>query len=155
MVYRNRLGDTLLEACSFLMVIGAAIVLWKEYGRIADEVAVHYNIWGEPDVYGNKSTLIVLLIINSVTYLLLTVLNRYPHLFNFPVKVTEYNRDVLFFYGKRMIRVLKCQMVFVFSFLIIHPIYFSGTSITFTIWSCLLLIVFTTIYYTVKLHKYR
>ena len=64
--------------------------------RITKTLFIHY--------FKNKTTLIILLVISIVTYIGLTLLNKFPYIFSFPVKVTEQNRLILYKNATRMVQ---------------------------------------------------
>lgn len=99
--------DYMLEITALLSVL-AIIVLYIIYRIKAPEIVpIHYNIRGEVDGYGSADTLIMLPILSILTYVGMTILNKYPHIFNFPTVVTEQNALRLYKIATRMVRWLK------------------------------------------------
>jgi len=111
--------DYIVEIFSILSVLGS-IVLYVIYRINPPEVVpMHYNIHGEVDGYGgSKAVLIILPIINILTYAVLTILNKYPHIFNFPTAVTEENAFFLYKSSTRMVRQLKLLIALLIAFLV-------------------------------------
>jgi hypothetical protein len=97
--------------------LGIAL-LWASalfsYGRFPDQVPVHFSLSGQVDKWGDKSTTFLLPAIGTLIYSVLTWINRYPHLFNYPVRVTRENALIQYTRGTRLIRYLKTAMVFLF-----------------------------------------
>lgn len=52
---------------------------------------VHFGITGEPDAWGSSTAMFLLPILGTIFYLLLTILRRMPHKFNYPVPLSERN----------------------------------------------------------------
>jgi hypothetical protein len=99
--------DYMLEITALLSVL-AIIVLYIIYRIKAPEIVpIHYNIRGEVDGYGSADTLIMLPILSILTYVGMTILNKYPHIFNFPTVVTEQNALRLYKIATRTVRWLK------------------------------------------------
>ena len=114
--------DYIIEIAAFLSVL-VAIILYIIYWTKAPEVVpTHYNIHGEVDGYGSKATLLILPIITVVTYIGLTILNKYPHIFNFPATVTEQNALSLYKIATRFVRVLKLLLCLLFTYIIWHEV---------------------------------
>ncbi len=53
----------------------------------------------------------VMPILFTAIYIGLTYLERIPHLYNYPVEVTESNKQMQFLISTRMLRLLKVQIV--------------------------------------------
>lgn len=102
-------------------VLGWAFLgfLWwltaSNYRILPDTIPVHYNIAGEIDDTGSKATILVLPLITTLLFIGLTILNRYPHIFNYPVKITEQNALRQYSNAMMLIRVLKLVIVAVFT----------------------------------------
>ncbi|MNN12054.1 hypothetical protein D3C81_1250330 [compost metagenome] len=52
--------------------------------------------------------------ITTVLYVAMTIINRFPHLFNYPVKITEENALQQYTSASRLIRYLKFIVVVIF-----------------------------------------
>ncbi len=61
------------------------------YGQLPDQIPTHFNAAGQPDSYGEKSTLWFLVIAGIVIYSLILLVNRSPHLVNYSVPITDEN----------------------------------------------------------------
>jgi hypothetical protein len=59
----------------------------------------------------------ILPMIGLILYFGLTILNKYPYVFNYPVKVTNDNAEKLYIIGSRTIRLLKVVVSLSFAFL--------------------------------------
>ena len=78
-----------------------------QYSYLPDSVPIHFNTQGMPDDYGEKSTLLLLPIIGTFAYVLLTILNKFPHIFNFPNEITEENAPKMYKIATTMMRLIK------------------------------------------------
>jgi uncharacterized membrane protein len=114
--------DYTVEIFSFLVVLLTCIlfaILWIKAPQI---VPIHYNMTGVADSYGSKSSLISLFVTSIIIYIGMTVLNRYPHIFNFPVLVTSSNAYSLYKIAKRMLSVVKLLVCIMFLYLIYYEL---------------------------------
>ena len=72
--------DKFLKRIIWLFIIGPAVYLAIAWNDIPDTIAMHFNLKGEPDRYGNKNELIIMTIIlsavNVAVYLLLPQVYR-------------------------------------------------------------------------------
>jgi uncharacterized membrane protein len=65
--------------------LGYVLAVWS---GLPDRVPTHFTLSGKPDGWGGKNTLLLLPLIAVVMYGLLTILARFPRMFNYPVKPT-------------------------------------------------------------------
>ena len=111
--------DKVLEIFALSMILAMIIVPLILYSRLPERIPSHYNVSGEIDSYSNKISVFILPIICLlVVYLPITILQRFPHTFNFPVKVTERNADSLYVIGIRIIRYIKLLVIVIFVLLL-------------------------------------
>jgi hypothetical protein len=110
----------LLEVVS----LAALTVLFGETARavygaspLRGPIPTHFNAAGNPDAWGSASMLWLLPAIASVLYLLMTWVSRHPGAFNFPVRVTPFNRARLEVVALSMIAWLKLELVCFFALL--------------------------------------
>ena len=72
--------DTFLKRVIWLFIIGPAVYLAIVWNTIPETIAMHFNLKGEPDRYGNKNELIIMTLIltavNVAVYLLLPQVYR-------------------------------------------------------------------------------
>jgi uncharacterized membrane protein len=101
--------DWTLEILSlgFLVTIIVLPFIVADYSNISGPIPIHFNIYGQPDNYAGKWSLWLFPGIGIFIYLMLTFLNRYPNVFNFPVEKTEQNKKRLYYLATRLVRFLK------------------------------------------------
>lgn len=107
--------DKVLE----LLGWGVLLALWAwtgtSFSNLPDTIPTHFNAAGEADGFGSKASIIGLPVIATLFYIGLTLLNRVPHIFNFPTPVTQDNALSQYTNATRMIRYLKLILVLVFA----------------------------------------
>jgi uncharacterized membrane protein len=98
---------------------GVLLALWvwtgTNYSSLPDTIPTHFNAAGEADGFGRKASIVGLPLIATLLYIGLTLLNRVPHIFNFPTPVTQDNALRQYTNATRMIRYLKLILVLVFA----------------------------------------
>jgi uncharacterized membrane protein len=98
---------------------GVLLALWiwtgTSYSSLPDSIPTHFNAAGEADGFGRKASIVSLPLIATLLYVGLTILNRVPHIFNFPTPVTQDNALKQYTNATRMIRFLKLILVLVFA----------------------------------------
>jgi len=81
---------------------------------LPETIPTHYGFSGTPDAFGSKYTYIILPLIGTVLFFLLTVLNRYPWIFNYPSAITSENAPVKYRNATRALRLLKLFIQLIF-----------------------------------------
>jgi len=98
---------------------GVLLALWvwtgTSYSSLPDTIPTHFNAAGEADGFGTKASIVGLPIIATLLHIGLTLLNRVPHIFNFPTPITQENALRQYTNATRMIRYLKLILVLVFA----------------------------------------
>lgn len=111
--------DKVLERSGFAGIIILWFITIYAYMHLPATIPIHFNFSGQPDNYGSKATLILLSVLCTLIYYGLTKLNRYPHIFNYPTKITEANARQQYTDSTRLLRILKISIVFIFNSIIL------------------------------------
>ena len=106
--------DTFLEILGWCTLTLCWIVILVQYDKLPSLIPIHFDLFGKPDAFGNKGNIFILPFVASILFLGLTWLNRYPHVFNFPVQLTEENTYVQYQLATRLLRWLKWWIVLLF-----------------------------------------
>lgn len=114
---RRTTFDWFIELIAFLFLIFQIILPLIYYNHLPDSIPVHFNGAGQPDGYGSRSTLWILPATSLFLYLLMTILEAYPYIYNFPVEITPENAVTQYTLAIRLIRILKTVLLIIFSFL--------------------------------------
>jgi hypothetical protein len=106
--------DKLFEAAGWLILAALWVLVGMHYSGLPDVIPVHFDLSGHADGFGSKVMLLSLPAVATLLFLGMTVLNRFPHVFNYPVPITETNARAQYTLATRMIRYYKCSIVFIF-----------------------------------------
>ncbi len=109
----DRLLDGLVVASLAIMFAIPAL----HYAELPEVIPIHFNLKGEADGYAPKAFLWLLPTISSFTCGLMLFLARYPHTFNYPVKITEQNAEAHYRLAARMMRALNAVIAVFFAYL--------------------------------------
>ncbi|WP_410222409.1 DUF1648 domain-containing protein [Pedobacter sp.] len=107
-------SDIIIEALSIIVLVTLAVITVVSYKNLPDIVPVHFNLAGGADRFGSKKEIFALPLIAIVIYTLLTILNRYPHIFNYPTQITEANALQQYTNATKLLRYLKLIIVSIF-----------------------------------------
>ena len=109
--------DYALEAIAILGIISLWVLAVVSYSSLPDSISTHFNISGQADDWGNKASVFILPVIGILVFTGISILSKFPHIFNYPVKVTEENALQLYTKSVRIIRILKALVVILFLFI--------------------------------------
>jgi uncharacterized membrane protein len=126
--------DWFLEGAALLALLILLGFVYYSYRLLPDTIATHFNARGEPDDYGNKSAIFFLPAMGLFVYGLMTLINRTPHLFNFPVRITPQNAMRQYTLAIRMLRILKLVIILLFFFISRATIVSAGGSGGLGLW---------------------
>ncbi len=112
------------EPVDFFLEYSALIVLIATWGftiyhfnKLPDIIATHFDLNGNPNGFGSKFTIWLLPIIITLVYILIYVLNRYPHKFNYLTKITEQNASKQYKLASRSMRIILFNITLLFGFI--------------------------------------
>ncbi|MFD1021020.1 DUF1648 domain-containing protein [Thalassobacillus hwangdonensis] len=108
--------ERFLDIISFIAMVGAVIYVSVMYTKLPEKVPMHFNGRGEVDRYGDKAELWILPAIMVVLWVGLTMLERYPHTFNY-MNLTKDNVEQQYQNARLMMNVLKTEITFLFVYI--------------------------------------
>ena len=106
--------DTIMEVAAWLFIIALWLVVVFFYEGLPQIIPTHFNAAGEVNDTGDKMVLFFLPVIGSLMFIAITVLSRYPRIFNFPVDITPENALRQYTNAVRMLRYLKFVIALIF-----------------------------------------
>jgi uncharacterized membrane protein len=103
---------SLVSLVTLLYLTGAAL-----YGphALPSRIPVHFSATGDPDAWGVPRMLLLLPIIATGLYALITLVSRRPAVFNYPARMTPQNRRFLQEIALNMIAFLKFEVISLFA----------------------------------------
>ena len=111
--------DKIIEMSSWFLLVAVWVFTLMKYMELPDTIPVHYDSSGRVNDYGSKSTLLLLPAIGTIMAIGLSVLNRYPHVFNYPKKITPENALDQYTNATRMIRFLNLSTTLVIGIVVL------------------------------------
>ena len=127
--------DKFLEAISLILLIALWAYTLTNFSDLPDSIPTHYNAMGEVDNTGSKWSIFVLAGVATFLYAMLTVLNRFPHYFNYLAEITEENTYDHYKLSTRLMRVIKLFLLLLFGAITFETIHIAkGFSSIFGFW---------------------
>lgn len=106
--------DFIIEILSAALLAALFVYTLASWSNLPETIPVHFNAKGRPDGYGGRITIFFSPLLTLALYLLLTVINRRPDIFNYPVRITPQNAEYQYRIATRMLRMLKLSLVVMF-----------------------------------------
>lgn len=110
-------AEKLAESAAALGVIFFAGTLISYWTELPDEIPIHFGLSGQPDALGSKTTLLILPIITALVYVGLSILRKFPHVYNYPIEITADNAPRQYSLARTLIACLKAEVVWLFAYI--------------------------------------
>jgi uncharacterized membrane protein len=122
-------SDRFISAVTWILLIVLWILPIVFYQDLPEQIPSHFNASGNVDDLGGKNTLFLLGAIATLMAIILTILNRHPHKFNYLVNITTDNAAFQYRNAMRMVRLVRLSIVLVFLMIVIFILLMSTGSI--------------------------
>ena len=80
--------DMVLEILGWVAIVGIWTLTLINYFELPEIIPTHYNGAGKADGFGNKANILTLPIVSTILFVGMTILNKYPHVFNYQSEIT-------------------------------------------------------------------
>lgn len=119
-----------LEIFFELLAAGGCLVLltvfYQTWGELPEIIPTHFDFFGNPDAWGSRNTLAFIMGLGLLIYVLITVMARFPHIFNYLVPINVHNAADQYRLIRQMLAFLKMIIVAMFAYLN-YAMYLVGT----------------------------
>jgi uncharacterized membrane protein len=106
--------DRVIEGVSVILLLVGVVYGSLSYSSLPQTIPTHFGISGQPDGFGNKYNLLVVMGANVLVFGLMSLVHKYPALINYPFHLTPENEERHFKNAFRMISVLKLFLPILF-----------------------------------------
>ena len=106
--------DRILEGLGYFTIVASWGLVVFVYPILPQSIPTHFGFSGVADGFGDKTYLLLLPGIATVLFTGISILNRLPHIFNYPVAITESNALKQYTYATRLLRFLKFSVPLIF-----------------------------------------
>lgn len=114
--------DKTFEMLGWMSILAIWVLTIISYTNLPDIIPIHFNGAGQADGFGGKGNILTLPSIATVLFIGLTILNKFPHVFNYPTNITADNALREYTNATRLIRYLKFIIVFIFGLIVLQTI---------------------------------
>jgi uncharacterized membrane protein len=108
--------ENILDVGAVLLLVAGIGNLIMEWASIPRTVPVHFNGAGEPDGWGSKNNLWILIVIGTIMWIFLTVIEKFPHVYNY-LFLTEENAERQYKNGRIMLNIIKNEVTLFFVYM--------------------------------------
>ncbi len=106
-----------MELIGLVALAGLLILPLLYFWDLPGTIPQHYGFNGQPDAFGSKGMIWLLPLIGLIMFSGLTILNRYPHAFSYPVRITKENALRQYTFPTKLVRILKAFVACLFCYL--------------------------------------
>lgn len=154
MKIKNSPVDIIMEVLGLIMLIGTPLYLFINWPSIPDKLPMHFNFAGEIDRWGGKGEILFIVVMLWILYLMISLVECFPSVWNTGVQVTPENRVRVYRTLKYMVKTLKLAMTLVFTFLILNTVAGTPLPVWFTP-AYLILIIGDLAFWLIRLYRVR
>lgn len=115
-------SEKIIEIIIWLILLFLWIYTIINYTSLPHTIPIHFNSLGKADGWGSKAILLINPIIASVLTVLMSLVSKFPHQFNYPSKITKENATKQYRLAITLIRYLKLIVVLIFSYITVSTI---------------------------------
>ncbi|WP_430409655.1 DUF1648 domain-containing protein [Kordia sp.] len=105
-----------------LIILAILLFIWGyaciSYTTLPDKIPMHFDINGEVDGYGGRTSIWVLLVITTVITVGMYVLTKYPHIHNYMEEITEQNAPRNYKMSCRLLRFVNLFTMLVMLYIV-------------------------------------
>ncbi|MEK5233720.1 DUF1648 domain-containing protein [Lysinibacillus sp. FSL K6-0232] len=98
----------------FILSIFYIMVVWT---KLPDKIPGHFNGLGEVDRWGSKLELLILPCIGGALWLFMTLLEKVPHMHNYPARLNEKNVKAFYINSRKILNEVKNLCLILFAFI--------------------------------------
>lgn len=109
--------DRILNLLMLILVVLHIVYVAVAFKGLPETIATHFNWQGIADGWGSKFYLWLLPGVSLITYISLTILSKYPHIFNYLVKITEENAERQYKTAVQMIQYTNLIVLILFFYI--------------------------------------
>ena len=110
--------DLWIDRFSFLLFFIIWLSVFVYYPDLPNEIPTHFNGRGQADAFGSKQSIWILMGVFSSIFIGIYILNKYPHLHNYTVKITEENALKNYRFSTRVLRVVNFLNLLVLAYIL-------------------------------------
>ncbi|MBR9649472.1 DUF1648 domain-containing protein [Clostridium tyrobutyricum] len=109
--------EIIIELISIIAIFINVYLLLKYYKVLPNVIPTHFSGTSVPDGYGSKNAILILAGINFIMYIFLTILSRFPRLYNYIKPITKENAEYQYKCARQLIIIIKAEFAAIFTYI--------------------------------------
>jgi len=109
--------DKIIELFGWFSVLVIWVYTMVNFSKLPDTIPTHFNAMGEADDFGGKASILALPIIATIIFVGISILSRFPHIFNYPVNITKENAQRQYSMATRLMRYVNLITVLILGYI--------------------------------------
>jgi uncharacterized membrane protein len=105
------------KGLSFLLIVILFLYVFHIWNDLPEKVPTHFNAVGRVDGWGGKGSIWILPITGLLLFVMMSILEKFSHIFNYPVMITEENAPKLYLEARRLLVILNFEITLFFLFI--------------------------------------
>ncbi len=151
--------DKVIEILAAGLMVGLFIYTFVSWSNLPEIIPMHFDSKGQPDGYGGRITIFFSPLLTLTLFILLTILNRRPDIFNYPIRISPENAEYHYRLATKMLRLLKLSLVIMFGAItwsVVHSAQTgNGDYVMWVLPFALIITFLPIIYYFIQVFKRR
>ncbi|WP_018662615.1 DUF1648 domain-containing protein [Heyndrickxia acidiproducens] len=105
-----------------LFYVGSIIFLVIVWGILPEKVPGHYDASGKVDRWGPKWELLIIPGVGAILALLMQLLEKFPHIYNYPERMNESNAKQFYLHSRKLLNQLKNICLIFFALVLLESV---------------------------------
>ncbi len=106
---------TAVDIAAHIVTAAALIYIVYIYPPMPDIIPTHYGISGRADTFGDKSAVWTPFSLLAIFHIGLGIINRFPQIFNYPIKIKDIHRDEIYLTAQHMLSWIRLLIDIIFA----------------------------------------
>ena len=102
--------DRIFEILGWVSIPAIWVLTISSYKNLPGTIPIHYNGAGQADGFGGKGNILALPSVATFLFIGLSILNKFPRIFNYPVSITKDNALQQYTNATRIMRCLMTKV---------------------------------------------
>ena len=140
---RKNINYLIMTIIGGLMLLGTTFYVMINWTQMPDQIPLHYDFAGNVTDYGGKAAIIPILAVTWFVFILMTVLVKFPRVWNIPVTVTKENFERVYGITRGMMEVVKFEAILLMIVTIISTV--KGSEFPVSLMTVLMVVIMLTV----------
>lgn len=109
--------EVFLEAFAAIGLVTILVLTYRYWPVVPSMIPTHFGVTGMADAWGGKETLLLLPTVSVLMYATMTLISRYPQLYNYPWPITGQNAEIQYRLARSFMVCSKTEIMWLFTFI--------------------------------------